>query len=349
MIKARTWLALLVLSVTTVAATAGCGGDAATGSGASGDPGEGSIITAGGAGTSGAVGHAGAGNTGGDSGSGSTTPASGTLGATCVVDSDCGAGLTCLTSDSTTLGGLGGPSLGLCTVTCALDSDCAPFEAGAGCVNYGTTNDPQAFCFEGCVQGSDGTVTQCQGRPDIACADLSDPTLTTVPNPFCVPQCRSDLECGTGLFCNPQTGLCNKTKPTGDPVGTACDPAAATNNCLGTCIGVRDSQNNLTTGFCADLCSGYAACDFGAGLNATGFCMGQLSSNFGLGDLGYCEPLCDCSGDCKISGDKCQAWQNSAAGAADKTDLKSDGFCFPNVTGSVELTCGAAGAAGAGN
>jgi hypothetical protein len=332
-IKARTWFALLIVSLGTIAATASCGSDEATGAGSGGNGGSagGSLLTGGSA----SVGRAGSG--------GGTSTSSGLLGATCGADTDCGSGLTCITAASGAFDG-DGPSLGMCTLACALDSDCGAVETGAGCINFGTTDNPNPFCFESCTQGGDATVidTKCQGRPDFACVDFSDPTVTTVPDPFCVPRCREDLECGTGLFCDTRSGLCTKTKPAGSPTGTACNPSATTDPCAGACVGV-----SMTVGFCADLCSGLLPCGY-SGTTPSGLCIGALSDNFGALDQGYCEPNCDCTSECQFPGDLCRAWETSSTDESSLASaLGSPGLCFPVLDGSTELTCGEGGAGGA--
>ncbi len=332
MIKARTWLTLLLLSFGTIAATASCGSDEATGGG--GGTGGGGLLGAGGAsGKGGAVGRAGSGS------AGDSTGTTGLLGTVCAVDGDCGTGLTCVTAGSNKFDG-GGPSQGLCTAPCTTDDDCAPFETGAGCVNLGTTDIPAPYCLEACTQGDPADPnTKCQGRLDLACKDLSDPTTSTTPDPFCVPRCSQDSECGTGLYCSPRSGLCSKTKPTGDAAGTPCDANAMTNNCAGICVGFPDSTGKVFTGYCADLCSGVTPCNF-TGTTPGGLCLGALSQMFGELDEGFCEPTCTCTGECKFPNHICRGW------TADESDLQtalaSPGLCFPPPMppdGSVELTC----------
>jgi hypothetical protein len=331
--KARTWLALLMLSVGTVFATASCGSDEATGSGAGGDAGEGSLITGGGGGKggAGAVGRAGASSNNAGGESGATAVGSGALGTTCSADIPCGAGLTCLTPDSTKLDG-SGPSNGLCTLTCTTDADCSSAEAGAGCVVFGDNG----YCVESCEQGEPADLdTKCQGRPDETCAALSDGST------FCVPLCRSDVECGAGFYCNPGSGLCSSTKPTGKPVGTPCDPTAATDICEGICIASSDTVP--TAGVCVEFCSGELPCMY-SGTTPGGLCIGPLSDTFGSFDLGYCLPNCACDSDCKFPGDVCRAWSTNTTEQQLKTTLGADGLCYPNTLDSVELDCGAGGA-----
>jgi len=252
--------------------------------------------------------------------------------------------MVCLTAGSTALNG-GGPAGGMCTLACTSTADCTAVAPGADCFNFGTMAAPKLYCLDGCTQGGTDAATaasKCQGRGDFACVDLSS---STVPDPFCIPLCRSDIECGTGLYCNKGSGLCSKTKPTGDPVGTACTPGADTDTCEGFCIRTSADGVMPVTGVCAEFCAGLLDCMYD-GDKPGGLCAGQFSNTFGILDLGYCEPSCDSTCDCPITGDLCRAW------AADEQTLAMDlgkkGLCYPNVTGSVELTCDDQGMAGAG-
>ena len=355
MIKARTWLSLLLVSASTVAATASCGSDEASGAGSAGSSANGGssgggIIGA--SGKTGGVGRAGANGTagglgragsdgalgpGGADGSGATM-----LGATCGADADCGAGLTCLTMDGGKLGGAS-PAGGLCTLACTADADCDPLEAGAGCVNFGTMTAPAAYCLQTCTQGEPQDVnSKCNGRPDVACTALSD-TAT-----FCLPLCRADAECGAGSYCDPGTGLCSKTKPSGLPVGSACDPNAATDPCEGYCITTSAMGVMPETGNCVQVCSAGLPCMYShdAAPKPGGFCLPGTQTG-GTLDLGVCEPTCACTGDCKLPGRVCRAWDSANAGEQQlKGVLGSDGLCLGDASDTMELTtCGAGGAA----
>ncbi|MET0791970.1 MAG: hypothetical protein ABW061_10660, partial [Polyangiaceae bacterium] len=176
---------------------------------------------------------------------------------------------------------------------------------------------------------------------------------------FCIPLCRSDLECGTGLYCNKGSGLCSKTKPpAGDPVGTACTPATATadgsNNCEGFCIRTSADGDTPVKGVCAEFCAGLLDCGY-TGDKPGGVCFGALSDEFGVLDLGYCLPSCGCSTDCPFPGNLCRAWTDAQQSFVD--DLGAPGLCVPplGLEGSVELSAcedgagGAGGASGAGD
>jgi len=349
-IKARTWFTLFIVSLATVAATASCGSsDEATGgpsAGASGVAG-GSII----AGAGRAVGRAGASSVSGGGGGGNV--GSSTLGIACTADTQCGEGMVCAKANGTAFGD-GGPSHGMCTMSCASNIECDAISAGALCLDFGTTADPQGYCLDGCVQGDPAgdLSTKCAGRSDFVCMDVGQDSVQTV----CVPHCRSDAECGSGLFCDKTSplGLCSKTKPpAGDPVGTPCTPSTSTNPVPNTCEGycIRTSADNVTpvTGACVELCADGFECMYGSGSapKPGGLCGGQLTSaDFGALDLGYCLPNCSCTGDCKLDGDLCRKWPAADADLASL--LGAPGVCFPVVSQSVELTCGEGGAGGAG-
>ena len=329
MVKARTWFTLFIISLLTIAATASCGSDEATGGGG-GAGGMGAILTAG---TS--SGRAG--------GSGVTS----NLGLKCSTDAQCGTGFVCATASGSTIGS-GGPQDGMCTLACQTSNDCEAVQPGAACFNFGTDSATKLYCLAACQQGGDASAlpTKCQGRDDFACIDLRDAATSNVPDPFCLPLCTSDEKCGAGLFCNKGSGLCTKTKPTGDPVGTDCNPAATTDTCEGFCI--RTTADGVTPqkGTCTEFCAGFFDCQY-KGSKPGGLCGGPLSDTFGVLDLGYCLPSCNCTGDCTFPGDLCRKWvlpdESSIA-----TSLGTDGLCYPQVSDSVELSCGEGGAGGTG-
>ncbi|HEY3255575.1 MAG TPA: hypothetical protein VGJ91_16570, partial [Polyangiaceae bacterium] len=268
MIKARTWFTLFMVSLGTIAATASCGSsDEATG----GKGGGGSIIPGGG--SSGSVGRAGSVGRSGAANGGGTSATDSALGSTCTADTQCGDGMICAKANSTVFGD-GGPSQGMCTMSCTPGgTECDTLKAGAECFDFGTTADPQGYCLDSCAQGDPlDLASKCAGRSDFVCVDLGD----TAPLPFCVPHCRSDAECGTGLYCDKSSllGLCTKTKPSGDPVGTDCTPGGTTSTCEGYCIRTSDTGVTPVTGTCVELCAAGFECMYGSGSKPSpgGFC-----------------------------------------------------------------------------
>ena len=348
MVKARTWFTLFTISCGTLAATVSCGSDEATG----GSSGGGNIISGGG--IAGSIGHAGSvGRAGSGGGGGSSSSSnSSSLGIECTSDAQCGDGMVCAKANGTAFGD-GGPSMGMCTMICdptdETNAECDGLKPGAACFNFGSDDAPVGYCLDACEQGplSDPT-SKCAGRSDFVCVDLGD----TVSFPFCVPHCRSDAECGTGLYCDKSSllGLCSKTKPTGkDPAGTACTPGATPSTCQAACL--RTSPDGVTpvTGVCSELCSAGSECMYGSGSKPApgGFCGGQLTDvDVGAIDLAYCLPNCSCTSDCTQDGDLCRKWPSADSDLADI--LGAPGVCYPVVSNSVELTCGEGGAAGAG-
>ncbi|HKO53146.1 MAG TPA: hypothetical protein VJV79_35795, partial [Polyangiaceae bacterium] len=189
-------------------------------------------------------------------------------------------------------------------------------------------------CLQACTLGVPPALERkCHGRPDVACTAVD--SLTSA---YCLPHCRADLECGASRFCDHALGLCVKTKPVGDPVGTPCDPQATTKTCLAVCL--RTSADGVTPaiGVCAELCSAGSGCMYDDAGNPGGGCFGQLTAAFGPLDLGYCSPSCSCTSDCPADlGNKCRAW--TSAEAEYKDALGKPGLCFDSIEGSQELAC----------
>jgi hypothetical protein len=332
--------------------TGGVGGDEATAGGGGDD-----VAAAGGGRTaSGGTGGRASGGTGGRASGGTGGRASGgtgggsvantSLGSTCTSDAQCGNGMVCALAKGTWLGD-GGPSNGMCTMACSPGgTECAMLKPGAECFDFGTAAAAQGYCLDSCTGGDPMEVqSKCAGRFDFLCADLGETSVEE----FCVPHCRSDAECGAGLFCDKSQllGLCSKTKPpAGDPVGSPCTPGAAINTCEGYCIRTSADGVKPPTGNCVELCSGGSECMYSSGSSPApgGFCGGALSDAFGAIDLGYCLSNCSCTGDCKLSGDLCRKWPDAEANLA--TALGAPGLCYPVLAQSVELTCSQGGAGG---
>jgi len=248
--------------------------------------------------------------------------------------------MVCATANGT-LFGVGGPSQGMCTMSCTPgETECDMLKAGAECFDFGSADAPRGYCLDACEQGAPLDLqSKCAGRSDFLCVDLGETTIL----PFCVPHCRSDAECGDGLYCDKSLllGLCTKTKqPTGDPVGSRCTPGDTPNTCEGYCI--RTSADGVTpvTGACVELCSGGSECLYSSGSSPApgGYCGGALSETFGAIDAGYCLSNCSCSADCQLAGDLCRKWPDADADAA--SALGAPGVCYPVVAQSVELDCG---------
>ncbi len=222
-------------------------------------------------------------------------PASGLLGANCRDDGDCRKGSYCLPSTSTAVSGEG-PSAGLCVADCGRDeSSCESLDPDTTCVlldDGGTASvlDDTAFCLPRCKLGDpERAYDKCRGRIDLVCGEATAQTGEG----YCRPACRSDLDCGERR-CNLRTGLCADQPPSGDPIGSACNPAES--QCAGGCIahGSKWAECSgvcrLNTPGCGQLQSSGPPYDF--------WCYLDPSDRGGEGDLGYCTRVCDCDDDC---------------------------------------------------
>lgn len=228
---------------------------------------------------------------------------SGLLGATCQSVADCRIGLSCLASNTSFIQGEG-PSAGLCVVSCAADhASCTGFDPNSTCVvldDGGTPtvpDDDAAFCLPTCKLGpAPASDDKCRGRVDLVCSE----TAAGAGAGYCRPACRSDVDCAP-RFCDLKTGLCGDAAPTGQPIGSTCDPQNS--DCAGGCI-----SHTATYAECSGVCS-YGTPGCGQGQSSPPFdfyCYLDPSTNSGPGDLGYCSKLCDCDTDCGRADAVCQ-------------------------------------------
>jgi hypothetical protein len=92
----------------------------------------------------------------------------------------------------------------------------------------------------------------------------------------------------------------------GLPIGSECDPMAATNPCNGFCLNVGGG-NGMCTGVCNISGFGCGA-DVSSSDPFESTCLlGVLDS--GLADLGFCGQLCDCDDDCHHPDAVCDAFE----------------------------------------
>ncbi len=247
----------------------------------------------------------GAGGSGGDMGTGGqgmgpAAPAAVELGKSCLGDSDCAEGLTCITTDSSDFLG-GGPAGGYCSLKCDTPTDCEAFDRSGRCLEF---DAGLRYCLQGCEAGAT-LLTKCQGRLDISCQDSDG-------GGFCRPTCRGDEDCD-GRRCELGTGLCVDELSDGGEIGAECDP---------------DDPTTCSSGLCIAFADGYFAC--------SGLCqLGDLTAGCGrsaapmspsapacvlapetaaLGDLARCNQGCDCQDDC----------------------LHPDALCYTGPFGSLE-------------
>jgi hypothetical protein len=249
----------------------------------------------------------------------------GRLGSACASDLECAAaGLLCYLPSAAL--GAPGPAGGLCTAPCVADADCP----------NGTAVCLGGVCLEGCAVdswfGAALDPGKCHGRQDMACSEL-DPAnvFTALSAPACTPRCTSDAQCGADLFCNLSTGLCQAAPAAGDAPGTRCD-SFSPNTCAGLCNGV-----------CLEPCvlGASVGCSASNASSSVGSaCLIALGGR-GVGDLGACVELCNCSSDCP--GDAaCGPWdfggRFDAAGACAVTR---------RIAGAPDCLDGSAGAGSA--
>lgn len=307
--------------------SSGKGGSGGSAAGAGGSGGNVVPPPAGNGGNAGGgAGGAGSAGMSGSAGASGGTP--GALGSACTTAADCDSGF-CLTADSAELEGAG-PAGGLCTQTCADQAACDAAQTGSLCVPF---TDTISFCLEECAPGS-ASEPKCQTRPDMTCSGVGtsegttacttiddcplgqvciaavegDPTLCSPVISACVPTCRGDFECASGQYCDQYVGMCLPgTPPAGQPIGSVCDPAAATDPCSGLCLPVSETE-----GMCSAAC-GFSTTPTGCGFDGTTtadatclFLPGYVDAmDVGIGDAGYCGPLCDCNDDCLSTGWGC--------------------------------------------
>ena len=185
----------------------------------------------------------------------------------------------CLLPQGTDFAGAG-PANGMCSRDCTeyllgnlSESPCSP---SSTCVSVSSDPaKPQAWCLARCAPGSSDS-TKCFGRLDIACVPQSSGGV-------CMPVCATDNDCSPGV-CDPASGLClpQGTVLSGAPDGSACDPSADPDTCVGVC-----RPNTPTEGTCTRPC-------VVGRLDACGGnpdkCSGSMP-DAAQGDLGVCSPL----------------------------------------------------------
>ncbi|HTM46506.1 MAG TPA: hypothetical protein VL137_16215 [Polyangiaceae bacterium] len=266
--------------------------------------------------------NAGATGNGTDGGVDGSTPiptVMGPVGAKCNRDNDCAAGLTCLTANSSDWLG-GGIANGYCTASCVANpSICAEFP-GTACVGNSTI----AFCFETCSRGvSTLGGSKCQDREDVACYQ-PDPNAGAI----CQPACGTDAQCPQGRHCDLFGGVCVDTAPAGDPIGAACDPAAATNTCQGFCLGL--GPNGGAPGMCSGFCTlglDYPGCGVDpaqAPAAGAALCWPGDATD-AINDTGLCLQRCNVASDCANPNFVCSPF----ADAQTQQALGAVGFCLP--------------------
>jgi hypothetical protein len=282
---------------------------------------------AGDASSGGSSGSGGSGSDAGGTGSGSSSGSSSeggspdatapsNLAKTCMVDTDCGGGLTCLKATDTTLAG-GGPAHGYCSLPCTGNSTCAPY--GGTCANVAPADAGalQGQCLLSCSYGI-LDLNKCRGRSDLGCSSAG----------LCVPVCGQDTDCPAARKCDFATGVCADTLTTGGQLGSYCMNSSM---CAGTCITVNGTAGG-TGHVCSTLCvlGRVDGCNFTAGaLDAGSGVHGSCRFSPRLsaaGDVGHCAEQCATTADCldttdpgtycrNVTGSGYCSWSASDAGA----------------------------------
>lgn len=291
------------------------------------------------------------------------------LGRACKTSEDCGPDLTCLSATENFFGGEGAPAGGLCTTSCETDAGCRGIDSRAVC---GTLSEPPLtndyatevvprICILGCAFGSVDGTAKCQGRGELACRPFApadsvecaeDGTCPSGTFCFrarcrelgCGPRCNSNDDCAEGRSCDPYTGLCAEGEVEQVPLGLDCNDTASSPSCGGgNCLQLFDEERKRVKGMCTQSCTLGEVCGDGQGA-----CIMPRFSDFGVGDIAYCQPTCNCDADCLNSKDRCFPW----ASPAFEERFGTRGVCDydPEATDSlVDCSVGGAGSGGAGS
>ena len=253
----------------------------------------------------------------------------------CAADADCGTGLACLKATDKLILNQAGPSNGYCTMKCATQADATACVAAGGlCVDFSETGDGTAgYCMQTCTLGKIAApldrTSKCQGRSDLACAQVYDDS-GAVSGTICLPLCGQDTDCPTGRKCDPGEGVCVDAAHTGDPMGAHCtaDPMTGASACAGYCQGIGDAANNLIASYCTQHCVlGELGCNF-ADTNTSvaggthGVCLYGSDPSADLGDLGFCAVECDTVNDCPDKTDP-----NPVCDATQSMSIIGHGLC----------------------
>ncbi len=146
-----------------------------------------------------------------------------------------------------------------------------------------------AVCPPGTVSlaiGSNVCSLTCSPNLDLQCngSQVCDDLFSTPAQCIFGSLCRGDLDCSNGYLCDPQSGRCRTSSPTGAAIGAACTGNATCAS--GLC---EPSAQGYPNGYCTSLCRIFAdssdTCPTGA------ICTNV--SGTGIGATGLCFDLCD--------------------------------------------------------
>lgn len=269
------------------------------------------------------------------------------IGQACSGDHECPVEAFCLSADSALLFG-GGAAHGTCVADCTRDASRCESFLNATCIQVSIdASIPQALCFESCTLS--GRNAKCGKRPGLACTRQSVDSQTG----YCRPLCTQDAQCAGGS-CDPKHGVCVDHAVIDRNFGVRCsapddadggsagdggnpdahgDAAAPSREpCAGQCV-----QLNGAPSLCSKQCvfGESSECAPSTGGRRRGGCI-FASTGGGIGDLGYCAELCDCSDDCVDSTLVCDAFENRDLEAA----FGRKGVCTDrSLIGARELAC----------
>lgn len=251
-------------------------------------------------------------------------PAFGPFGAACGDAQACSNDLHCFKAGGDDFGAFS-PAGGYCSKRCAADSDCTALDPTARCVALFVGDDatqPQ-ICAPSCALGVDGA---CGNRPDLACWPIEQASGPTARR-ACLPTCNHDELCPAGTVCDGYVNLCSNTAPAGgQPLGSACNPAASNVCAEGLCIELDGG------GVCSAYCrrGTFPQCGDPSGEDSICGWVFPGDEEAGQADIGMCASTCACDSDCVV-GTRCVLH-------ADRAGMPLPGLCTAGATTGI-TTC----------
>ncbi len=234
------------------------------------------------------------------------------VGAPCAADSACGGEpMFCIQASSNDVfinqepppGGAasGGPQGGYCSARCTTNTDCTSLDELSAC------NNALGICMSVCLPGPGNPAAKCGSERAQACLPIPNNNGLGI----CIPRCTSDAACGPGRFCDTTLfGMCVDVQRPGGGIGAGCTPETEVADCAsGLCVQYQNPANpgEIVGSFCSANCTAgiVSGCglDQGAAGARQGACFASQLQNGGVGDLGYCAPLCDVDADCAQAAD----------------------------------------------
>jgi hypothetical protein len=244
-------------------------------------------------------------------------PALPPLGEECEDDGDCPDGAFCLDGgDESWLGG--SPSHAICAADCSSAPDSCDAYADSVCVpslpdgadpaeDAGIDDDAgaerdgiSALCLPRCEVGT-GSASKC-GSGQSACERLAEESS----HGYCRPICTVDSDCSSGQ-CDLKHGICVAAAPVqGLPMGAACEVLDDHASCTGLCLEIEAAPS-----MCSHRCvfGSSNECAMGDEQGRQGACV-LTTPGGGIGDIGYCAPLCSCPDDCPDSTHVCDPFED---------------------------------------